>query len=268
MSNLPTLPELMKSLSEHCHYHDPPSDSPSFLFRGESCDFMYTHSSMDRHFHSLPVHSETYNELEKITAYIMQTPFVERALGPREAAAYGQHYGFPTQVVDFTASLHFAANFAKASFGSPRQTSTGFLGFLDVRQACQSEHCELFDLRQHPTAKRAHKQAAYGLVYSRFIEDGFVDLKRSDIAGPLGLRWLLFRHEPEELDYLEALDVPDDLLDTSADSFAGLAEEMLDMYIAERGRVVPETACILASTIPALSHTKDENLQRWSRRVD
>ena len=125
----------------------------------------------------------------------------------------------------------------------------------------------MFDLRQHPTARRARKQAAYGLVYSRFIQDDFVDLKRSDVAEPLGLRWVLFRHEPEELDYLKTLDIPDDLLDTSADSFAGLPEEMLDAYIDEYGPVAPETAGILAATIPASSHTKDENLQRWSRSV-
>ena len=96
---------------------------------------MHTLSSMDRHYHSLPVDSKAYHDLEEITAYIMQTPFAERTLGPREAAAYGQHYGFPTQVVDFTASLHFAADFAKARFGYPYQTAMGFLAFLDIRQA-------------------------------------------------------------------------------------------------------------------------------------
>jgi hypothetical protein len=226
---------------------------------------MHAHSSMDRHFHEFKRDPVVYDELEAITAFLMRTPLRGIELEPCEAAAYAQHYGLPTQVFDFTASLHIAAHFAEGRFGSRSQTATGFIGFLDVQEAQKSGHCELFDLRRHPVAERAKRQEAFGLVYSRFIEDDFVDLKREDIAKPLGLRWVLFRHVPEEAAYVASLKVRKDLLDASTDSFGSIAEDVLDAYVAEYGGVSPKTAEILAMLVPESKRSKGENRHQWTR---
>src|SRR5260370_18821508 len=178
-----SLAECLSYLHVHFHQVDPgPGGDPAYLYRGERGSWRETLKSMARYGVSEDdeIREIVADELDDVTAYVMGARFPTINLDAKMRAAYGQHYGFPTQIYDFGASLDVAAYFASTDVVSPEHP-VGFIGVLDVKDARGNGHSPLFDLRKHPHAVRAHRQAAFGLIYSAFTL-GPSDLKNHGCA--------------------------------------------------------------------------------------
>jgi len=253
-----------------------PDGRPAFLFRGERSINDTTFSALDRFYHRaldgmLPGQEElgemmmVHDELDDITAFFMTTQSRIRGLPPKLAGAFAQHYGLPTHVFDFTASpkvaVNFAANRPKHDKPWPHH---GLLAVLDVARADALDCVELFDLRTFPTAERAIRQQAFGLIYFGFLEDDRVDLKRTEITKQLGLEWLVFAHLPDDESYLYVTNNDIDLEDLIGDNATGIPQELIDLFVLDNGPILPKTAEILSTRVPSPGRSPEENRARWT----
>ena len=252
----------------HVHFHqvDPgPGGDPAYLYRGECGTWSETLTRMDRYVFSddAEIRDIVAEELDHVTAYVMSARF-PTILDAKMRAAYGQHYGFPTQIYDFGASLDVAAYFASTDDVSPEHP-VGFIGVLDVKAAREKKACALFDLRKHPNAVRAQRQAAFGLIYSAFTL-GPSDLKNHECAQALGLKWFAFDHHVGE--HSRLLEQRKFLIDIENDLGADLAERFVDEYVATQGPLNSLTAKTLGELIPpTVGRTVESNTAACSRRT-
>lgn len=245
--------------------HTLPDGNPAFLFRGEAGVYPTTYSSLDRHYHDANLDQMVHDELDAITVFFMTRSFRNGRLPPKQAGAFAQHYGLPTQVFDFTASPNVAINFAANRASSRRPwPKLGMMGILDVAKAKRSGRAEIFDLRTFDNAIRPQRQAAFGLIYSGFVEDDHVDLKRAIVAEPIGLSWETFAHLPDDESYLFLTGCDDDLVDLKDDLEADIPQEIVDLYVEVHGPLSPMTAKFLAWIVPSPGRSPEENLSRWS----
>jgi hypothetical protein len=236
------------------------TEAPTYLFRGERCPYPTTFSYLDRYYHTSDF--DIYSELENVTARAMAEVFPSGQVPPRLRGAYAQHYGLPTQIFDFTASPQVATFFA-CNQRHHRPETTGSIGVLDVRSALASGLCEIFDIRGFRDAPRAARQNAFGLIFKGFRIDDTIDLKNEEIAKSMGLRWRPFRHLDDDRSLLQRIGIDDRILSTDDDSFAALAQEIVDDFVATRGPLTKEVAAILARDVPAVGRSRDENARRW-----
>ena len=248
-----------------------PDGSPAFLFRAERDMYPHTLSSMDRHFYNDELDDLAKSDLEDLTAFAMQTPLpipgsstAAELLPPKLAGAFAQHYGLPTQVFDFTASAKIAIGFAANRHWHKNYPKFGRMGVISVATLRASRAAEMFDLREFRQALRARRQAAFGVIYSRFRPEGFDDLKQEDIAAELGLAWIVFGHLPNDESYLRATGSDEDLVDLEGDAFAETPQNLVDAFVYGEGKIHPEAADILAAEVPAIGRTKAQNAARWS----
>ena len=221
---------------------------PAYLFRGERINYPTTLSSADRHYHSENLEWEIVSELDEITFFVMSQPihFLGEQLPARLAGAFAQHFGFPTQIFDFTASPDVAIYFASNRITHKNKSEIGTIGILDVEAAEKSKAVVLFDLRRFAQALRARRQDAFGMIYSAFDIEDFTDLKRRDIANRIGLTWQLFAHLPDDETYLYLIGANKDLESKEGDKFADVPEKMIKEYVATSGKPLsPEAAKIL-----------------------
>jgi hypothetical protein len=259
IKQIPTLEALHSELLELAQIRLP-DGRPAFLFRGERTDHPTTFSSLDRLYHDPLRDQAVYDELDDLTAFCMKVPLRKRGLPPKLAGAFAQHYGLPTQVLDFTASPDVAVNFAANRRTHERPwPKTGWIGILDVAVAEASRLVALFDLRNHPEALRARRQEAFGLIYAGYVPDDLVDLKRPEIARGIGMSWRPFAHLPDEENYLFVTGNDSNLEDTANDSAAGIPQEMIEMFINVRGPLSFSTAQELMRRIHHVGRTPDEN---------
>lgn len=263
--HLPTL-DAVHSQFRAFAAQNPADGLPAFLFRGERGPYPNTYSHIDRHYHDLPPFEdsgesaerarEVYEELDALTAFCMRHALPEHGLSAKLAGAFAQHYGLPTQVFDFTASLEVAINFAanRAGSAAPPQV-VGQIGVLDVATALASGRVELFDLRKFEQAPRAQKQSAFGLIYSAFLADDEVDLKVPELASAIGLSWTRFAHLPDDETYLWVTGNDADLMRVvdstgAADPWADIPLQMIDAFVSARRRpLLRETRKILGRTL-------------------
>jgi hypothetical protein len=241
-----------------------PDGRPAYLFRGERGDYPRTFSSIDRYFHDPDCDEGVHDELDDVTAFAMKQPMPSMRLPPKLAGAFAQHYGLPTQVIDFTASPEVAIYFASHKRWHEDRSPVGNLGILDVRQAERDGICAVFDLRQFPQGLRARRQHAFGVIYAAFRIDDLTDLKQADIAEQIGLRWTKFGHLPDDEMYLHLIGANEDLTSTDNDVFAGLAQWMVDEFVAIHGPLSPAAAAILANEVPAIGRNKERNIALWT----
>lgn len=236
---------------------------PAFLFRGERGDYPSTLSSLDRHCRQYGLLSPVYEQLEAVADYAASHTIYGWQLHPREAAAFCQHYGLPTQMFDFTASADVAVFFSANRRGHRTKASTGRVGILDVRKALASA-CAVFDLRHFRQAKRPQKQHGFGMMRAYFGEDDILDLKAPDLMASIGLRWVEFAHLHDDETFLYVIGADDDLLSLQDDAAARLPQDLVDQYVSDEGVLIDEVARILSDEIPPLDRTAGENYRRWS----
>jgi FRG domain len=249
------------------------TQAPRYLFRGERKFWPTTLTLFDRieaKYSDLRV--DVSDELDSIVAWIMVNTWSVggKELDHQDTGAYAQHYGFPTQIFDFTAHLGVAAFF---SLADPTQFSSsdpddrhGLITVLDTTVAHSNGHT-LRDLRKHPFARRACRQHAFGLITSRFVaSQTYDDLKSGWHQIELGLRNYMFLHRSEEAGTLglSQHSPPDKLLDTAQDPFVTLSEQWLDRYVAARGPLTEETVRELRAYAPHLGKNFTECLSRWA----
>jgi hypothetical protein len=239
-------------------------DSPAYLFRGERNVNPQTLSSLDRIYHDPDLPAEIYDELDNLTAYCMQVPLRSRHLEPTLAGAFAQHYGLPTQVFDFTASPEVAINFAANRPRHRPAAAMGLVGILDVEAAERSGRVALFDLRDLSDAERPRRQEAFGLIYSGFVPDDFTDLKRSELADGIGLRWIQFAHLFDDETYLHLVGADQDLENAEGDDAARLPLQFVEQFVEARGPLSQSTARYLAAAIIP-QNERAARVGLWSR---
>ena len=261
--SLPTLDTVHGVLSELTRSSPLDGGLPAFLFRGERENYPNTFSSLDRNCRQYGLLSPVYAQLEDIVNYAESHGISGWQLHPREAAAFCQHYGLPTQMFDFTASADVAAFFS-ANHGYHRnKVKTGRMGILDVRKAVANA-CALFDLRQFELANRPRKQHGFGMMRAYFGVDDILDLKDPDLAASIGLQWMEFAHLADDEAFLHVIGAGDDLLSIQEDTAARLPQDLVDQYVSDEVVLIDEVARILSEEIPPTNRTAHENRRRWS----
>lgn len=254
------LDEVYKGLLECESVPKLPNGFPRYLFRGERDGYPDTLTSMDRHYHVAEIDEEVYDELDDLTAFVMHQPFPEKELKGREAGAYAQHYGLPTQIFDFTASAKVAITFS-ANRGKQNAVG-GNIAILDVAKALDAG-CLIEDLRNHKFAKRAKVQEAFGMIYNGFRTDDFYSLKDLEIIEKIGLAWVPFTHLENDEDFLHRIGADLDILSVEDDPFANLAQAFVDEYVKHKGHFSEKAAKFLSEEVPNIGRTKNENFDRW-----
>ncbi len=232
---LPTLDDVHLELFELMKLPPVNDEFPAYLFRGERSDYPDTFTSMDRHFHQNPIESVTYDELDRLTNFVMKSMFPSGPLSPRHAAAFAQHYGLPTQMFDFNSSANVAAFFAANRAIHKEKPKIGKMGILNVEKALDSKKCDLYDLQTIPEALRARRQHGFGMIYTGFRPDDRYSLKDEDLATEIGLEWKTFAHLPDDETFLYLIGADEDILSVDGDPFAGLAQEFVDQYVSLNG---------------------------------
>jgi hypothetical protein len=241
-----------------------PNGLPRYLFRGERDGYPDTLSSMDRLYHVVEADAEVYEELDQLTAFVMHQPFPHFDLQGREAAAYAQHYGLPTQIFDFTASAKVAIFFSANRPVHKDRAEAGNMAILDVAKALNAG-CIVEDLRGNQFVKRAKMQEAFGVIYNGFRPDDFYSLKDLEIIERMGLIWVPFAHYSDDEKYLREINAGLDILSVDGDPFADLAQKFVDLYVSLREKFSVKAAKLLSNEVPNVGRTQDENFERWKR---
>src|SRR5438067_1366493 len=91
-------------------FHD--RTQPRYLFRGEPSLYPTTTSSLHRLIHSEAFPDATTSEIRQIVAYVESLLIKLTNLPSLLIRGYCQHYGLPTEFIDFTRDLETAALFA------------------------------------------------------------------------------------------------------------------------------------------------------------
>ncbi len=256
------LDEVYKRLLECESIPKLPNGFPRYLFRGERDGYPDTLTSMDRLYHVAEIDEGIYNELDDLTAFVMHQPFPKKELKGREAGAYAQHYGLPTQIFDFTASAKVAIAFSANRVFHSQKAAGGNIAILDVAKALEAG-CLIEDLRNHKFAKRAKMQEAFGMIYNGFRPDDFYSLKDLEIIEEIGLIWVPFAHLENDEYFLHSIGADTDILSVDDDSFANLAQEFVDEYVKHKGKFSEKAAKILSEEVPNIGRSKAENFELW-----
>jgi hypothetical protein len=191
----------------------PTSQTPAFLYRGESGAYPKTQTSMARALNSTlpPV---AIADLQRLSDRIVRALQRKFNLSADQALGFLQHYGFPTEFLDATSDLLVAASFAC----SLRVGEEGALCIIPTRQLV--ERGELMDLRIGNFAKRPRLQSAFAIRCEKYP-----DMKGAKAISALKLDWLPFRLTHEDAARFE----PDfALLDARTDELAGLIWLLID----------------------------------------
>jgi hypothetical protein len=238
---------------------------PALLYRGEREAYPMTVSSMDRFYHVAKKDMPVYHELDELTDFVMSQPFPEKQLKGREAGAYAQHYGLPTQIFDFTSSAKIAMNFAANRSYHKNKALGGHIAILEVKKALNAG-CVVEDLRGHKYAKRAELQQAFGVIYLGFKVSDIYDLKDPEIIKEIGLTWIPYQHFEDDEIFLKQIGADKDILSTDGDPFAGLAQEFVDEFVKRKGKFSKKAATMIANNIPVVGGRQiSENISLWSK---
>lgn len=155
------------------------STKPTFLFRGEAGIYPSTLPSIVRTLRSAESRAvrELLIDIEGDFLAEFEERFGERTLGLL------QHYGVPTDYLEFTASPELAAFFASRR----PEVEVGVIGVLYTARAL--EHCSILDLSRSPLAVRAARQRAFAV---RQLGHNLCDYKDPECCERIGLTWFSF----------------------------------------------------------------------------
>ncbi len=218
---------------------------PKYLFRGEPGLYDSSLTSMQRMKTESDLDEIDKTILEAISIYVDEKIQKKLNVSGMDSAAYVQHYGLYSELLDFTVDLDICAWFATELDSND---NSGRICVLDVETA--KDNSILIDLSLHPFASRARLQKAYG-VYSKVGSNFKSDL----IINDLGLVWYEFQRNDlsrqiQEKDYYK----------TSNDKFSGFIALAIDDCIYENGQITDSSAKLLSNRItrtPIFSVTND-----------
>ena len=145
--------------------------APAYLFRGEPGLFPQTQSSEERlvclaEEGKLGLERNAVNLLRSVSAQAQTGMLDQLGMSALTAVGFAQHYGLPTEFVDFTQSLDVAAHFAVANQG------LGVIMLLNTQRT--SEISTIAELCYDHFSLRARRQQAWIVTIQR---DPRFDLK-------------------------------------------------------------------------------------------
>jgi len=267
-----TLTECVKVLRDT--FPAPPTtDRPRFLFRGESRLYPTTHASLHRLLRDDRLSPEARCVIRDVTCATADMCFrylaehaakvhgdAPPAYSEELAMAYMQHYGLPTNCIDFTASLDVAAAFASdgcdEGFGA-----IAVVAVKDERSPNMAGPSDALDgvpylasLSRHPFGERARVQEAYGLFL--MIQDE--DLKSLPVAKRQDVTWFAFRLAPSDrCSYRGSTH----LTDWSNDKGPAIFTKFIDACLLAEGgpgKIPDEAARWIAYRIPPVPRVPQE----------
>jgi hypothetical protein len=142
---------------------------------------------------------------------------------PEHAEMFLQHYGLPTDLLDFTSSLRVAAYFACKD----KAEHIGRIGVLD--RSIADDRLDIFELSHFQLGPqlplvRPERQHAFAV---RHHPGDFSDLQDAEACAAIGLEWLYFQKTLPQPDYFQGMER---ILDPSDDPCASYMREWLDSF--------------------------------------
>lgn len=176
---------------------------PAYLFRGEVGWFDQCVSRKER-VRQGQFPGVTTIELEPIERDLDSELQSRLKLNQMLSAGLMQHYGFPTELMDASASIQTAAFFSRLGAG---QIAIGAFAVVDM--TILTRNAIVIDLTGHPAAVRPRRQQAYGIFHRRHS-----DLKAAEAMAEMGITWYTFFSDPAEntrvANQMQLLSVEDD----------------------------------------------------------
>lgn len=216
-----------------------PRDGPPFIFRGEGGDFETTVASKSRPRAFEGLSPQDIAAFHRLFRELCRRFMLDYDYGLNEvlAKALLQHYGLPTELIDFTWQGGLAMAFAAVG-GS----ETGRICVMPIGQnACPPG---LADLSAHPWAHRAQMQKALGVI----MPEGFDDLKSPETRARFGLTWVEFRISDQDRDYLK--EKFEGLMSLANDPSSGFLRHHIIEYVEANGKLSPALTEWLLDRIP------------------
>lgn len=212
--------------------------SPAFLFRGESSQHATTTATMQRVSDEQALSPRGRALVPGLVSYLERQLRDFLNMSEMESAGFSQHYGLPTELIDFTSSAKVAAFFA----ASGKPGTSGYLATFSVASLVSSSI--LIDLRNHASAGRPRRQEAFA-----FFSRRHTDLKSNACVAELGSTWFTFTllESDKDLYYYPQLS----LLDCHTDKAAGALQLVVDSMVQEHGKLPDELAAWFSKRIAA-----------------
>lgn len=213
-----------------------PHRAPKYLYRGECGLFETTESSLTRLERSGFLDETERECLRKIREALLWR-FRREDYGNTEWNAKGllQHYGIPTEILDFSSSLEVAAAFAISKMSTR--------GRICIVTKPIGVEAATIEYTNHPWAERALRQKAFGI---RPVQ--FSDLKGDDARTRLGALWAEFPIRPEDRE--SRREFYDSLVDESSDPNAAMVRAEVNHYVEHFGKIPHKIAQYLTDRVP------------------
>jgi hypothetical protein len=219
-----------------------PRKLPRFLFRGECGEFPMTTDSWRRLsdaalLDSFKLSLSDMTRLEQLKGDLMDRLCQKfDHLDRIGSMALLQHYGLPTQIVDFTAGLEIAFAFAVAG--------TASVGRVAVMPRNPSQRIRVVDFMAHPWAERAQRQLAYGVLMTYAL----TDLKSQDALSHLDIKWYEFPILPSDRQYFQK--THKEMLGPRDDPSAGFLRFNITEHVESDGKFSPVLTDWLLNQVP------------------
>ena len=215
-----------------------PRDGPPFIFRGECGGFETTVASKSR--------LETFRSLsegdirawDRLFRTLCERFMLEDyGLNEAQAKALLQHYGLPTELIDFTWRGGHAMVFAAGG-----DAQSGRICVMPIGQNANPPL--LADFSGHPWAHRAQMQDALGVI----MPLGYEDLKSPKTRAHFGLTWIEFRISGPDCDFLR--EKFEGLTSLANDPSAGFLRHHIMECVEANGKLSPALTEWLLDRIP------------------
>ena len=217
-----------------------PRDGPPFIFRGECGGFETTVASKSRPQTFLNLSQEDIWAWDRLFRALCKRFMLayDYNLNELQAKALLQHYGLPTELIDFTWRGGHAMAFAGAG-----DAEFGRICVMPIGQKAASPL--LADFSGHPWAHRAQRQRALGVI----MPTGYEDLKSPKTRDRFGLTWIEFRISGPDREFLT--NIYNGLTCLANDPSGGFVRHHIIEYVEAYGKLSPNlTKWILDRQIP------------------